>query len=244
MFVHILYWRLLVFTMSLSWFCPECKACRTLWDSRISCLSLCFPNATAPLVTIIISLPWFCSMATCRTDKDQNIQVSFIITFNFFLTYTAFSSHIDNNDQQKRFYLFYYRSQPTQCQAALISTCYYSTPQLHYYAFGLLQLTAMGKGLPMGTWEWDCREQHSHILLLISMQLPSHKGLVTVVITSGKKLAALTFSLGKRSDGDTTAIWLPVFGWQARAQGQPGKHCNDWWLRTTVMDIQTSVRLL
>lgn len=50
--------------MSFSWFCPECKACLTLWESRISCLSLCFPNATAPLVTIIISLPWFCSMAT------------------------------------------------------------------------------------------------------------------------------------------------------------------------------------
>lgn len=52
------------FTMSFSWFCPECKACLTLWDSRISCLSRCFPNATAPLVTIIISLPWFCSTAT------------------------------------------------------------------------------------------------------------------------------------------------------------------------------------
>lgn len=53
--------------MSLSWLCPVCSACRTLWDSRISCLNLCLPKATAPLVTIIISLPWFCSMATWKT---------------------------------------------------------------------------------------------------------------------------------------------------------------------------------
>lgn len=62
---------LLWFTMSFSWFCPECKACLTLWDNRISCLSRCFPNATAPLVTIIISLPWFCSMATWQRRRGQ-----------------------------------------------------------------------------------------------------------------------------------------------------------------------------
>lgn len=57
-------------TMSLSWFWLECSACRTLWDSRISCLRRCLPKATAPLVTIIISLPWFCSMATwCRCTE-------------------------------------------------------------------------------------------------------------------------------------------------------------------------------
>lgn len=67
-----------LFTMSLSWFCPECKACLTLWDNSISCLSLCFPNATAPLVTIIISLPWFCSIATWWSNKNTKTFKSFL----------------------------------------------------------------------------------------------------------------------------------------------------------------------
>lgn len=69
--------NLSLLTMSLSWLCPEWSACRTLWDSRISCLNLCLPKATAPLVTITISRPWFCSMATCTANPfnhDSNTQ--------------------------------------------------------------------------------------------------------------------------------------------------------------------------
>lgn len=51
-------------TISFNWFCPECRACRTLWDKRISWRKRCLPKATAPLVTSIISRPWFCSTET------------------------------------------------------------------------------------------------------------------------------------------------------------------------------------
>ncbi len=54
-------------------------------------------------------------------------------------------------------YLLYYRGQSSQRQTALIPG-HHSTPQLHYNAFGLLQLTAVRKRLPMRTWERDCRE--------------------------------------------------------------------------------------
>lgn len=61
-------------TMSLSWFCPEWRACLTLWESKISWRNLCLPNATAPLVTIIISRPWFCSIDTYKHKKKQEIR--------------------------------------------------------------------------------------------------------------------------------------------------------------------------
>lgn len=53
-------------TISFSWLWPEWSACLTLWESKISWRNRCFPKATAPLVTIIISRPWFCSIDTCK----------------------------------------------------------------------------------------------------------------------------------------------------------------------------------
>lgn len=78
-------------TMSLSWLCPECRACRTLWDSRISCLNLCLPKATAPLVTIIISLPWFCSMATWTATQPIRIYSHSWVHIYFFIFVFGFS---------------------------------------------------------------------------------------------------------------------------------------------------------
>lgn len=56
-------------TTSFSWLWPEWSACLTLWESKISWRNRCFPKATAPLVTIIISRPWFCSIETCKYRK-------------------------------------------------------------------------------------------------------------------------------------------------------------------------------
>lgn len=58
-------------TMSFSWLCPEWSACLTLWESKISWRNRCFPKATAPLVTIIISRPWFCSIDTCKYRRYE-----------------------------------------------------------------------------------------------------------------------------------------------------------------------------
>lgn len=79
--------------MSLSRFCPECKACLTLWDRRISCLNLCFPNATAPLVTIIISLPWFCSMATWHGKNGLYLRCSYKETHEATIIYNGKFQH-------------------------------------------------------------------------------------------------------------------------------------------------------
>lgn len=58
-------------TMSFSWLWPEWSACLTLWESKISWRNRCFPKATAPLVTIIISRPWFCSIDTCKYRRYE-----------------------------------------------------------------------------------------------------------------------------------------------------------------------------
>jgi len=46
--------------------------------------------------------------------------------------------------------------QSPQGQPSLIPTCHHSTAQLHHDAPGLLELTPVGQGLPMGPGERDC----------------------------------------------------------------------------------------
>ncbi len=96
-------------------------ASRILLDIRISCLSFCLPNATAPLVTIITCLPEFCSSEHFDTKN----------TFSGSMP-QGFHAH----------YLFDYRRQATKCNATLVFACYYSTAKFDYYRFGIFELTA------------------------------------------------------------------------------------------------------
>lgn len=57
-------------------------------------------------------------------------------------------------------YLFYNRGKPPKCEAAFITSSYYSTAQLHNNPFGLTQFTSVCEWLTMGTRQRHCKKRH------------------------------------------------------------------------------------
>lgn len=113
-------------------------------------------------------------------------------------------------------HLLYDGGEPSQRQPTFIPPCDHSTAQLHHNPFGLFQLTAMGKGLPMGTWERNC-EGNTRVTTTCRKPL-------FIYIFTCQSNVRLTFSLGKGSDRSCTDMTVMGSGGQLGAQSQPGKH--------------------
>jgi hypothetical protein len=61
-------YHILKYCSVLTEFLPAESVCRMLCDIRISRRSFCLPNATAPLVTMLICLPCFCNSHICKNN--------------------------------------------------------------------------------------------------------------------------------------------------------------------------------
>lgn len=211
--------------MSLSRFCPECKACLTLCDSRISCLNLCFPNATAPLVTIIISLPWFCSMATWHGKNWHTFKLSKL----------GVGSHIWNMFGQMLIKItiavFQFDITCSTMEASLPSARPHSSrvttalPSFTTMRLACFNSLRWAKDFP---WERGRESARHNIAYTVSMQ-----GDMIVSqwwdqnINMKEAGGTLTFCLGIWSEGYWTDIRLPDSRWQVGARGQPSKHGNN-----------------